>query len=74
MTNNILQTLFKSNQNQISVVGVDEKEGLSITSDLRSRKGSQVIKISTKINLTHDEQSVFSDGRNLFECKRCIFY
>ena len=61
--------LFKSNQNQISVVGVDEKEGLAITSDLRSRKGSQVIKISTKINLTHDEQSVFSDGRNLFECK-----
>ena len=61
--------LFRPDQNQVSVIGVDEKEGLAITSDLRARKEGQLITISTKINLTFDDWSIFSDGSNLFECK-----
>ena len=61
--------LFNSDRAQVSVVGVDEKEGLAITSDLRSKKKSQLITISTKLDLTFDDWSIFSDGINLFEAK-----
>ena len=61
--------LFSGVKDQVSIVGVDEKEGRAIVNDLLSNTTGTVITISNKTRLDNADWSVFSDGTYLFECK-----